>query len=113
MENPKGGCIHRDAQGRATGLLDEAAAVTIVWPHVASISPMDQKLDAIREAFKAYNAAGYTGMVDMAMDENALEVLLELRRRDGGFPVRLAAHWLIAPSETKEQNLNKFAERLN
>ncbi|KAH9211671.1 amidohydrolase 3 [Leptodontidium sp. 2 PMI_412] len=107
MQDPKGGCIHRDAEGRASGLLDEAAAVTIVWPHVASIAPMDQKLDAIREAFTAYSKAGYTGMVDMAMDENALEVLLELRRRDGGFPVRLAAHWIIAPSETEEENLKQ------
>ncbi|KAL2060778.1 hypothetical protein VTL71DRAFT_9420, partial [Oculimacula yallundae] len=107
MEDPKGGCIHRDADGRATGLLDEAAAVTIVWPHVASISPMDQKLDAVREAFEAYTAAGYTGMVEMAMDENALEVLLELLKRDGNFPVRLAAHWIIAPSETEEGNLKQ------
>jgi len=107
MEDPKGGCIHRDANGRASGLLDEAAAVTIVWPHIASISPMDQKLDAIREAFKAYTAAGYTGMVEMAMDENALEVLQELRQRDGEFPVRIAAHWIIAPSETEEQNLTQ------
>ncbi|PVH77681.1 amidohydrolase 3 [Cadophora sp. DSE1049] len=107
MEDPKGGCIHRDAGGRASGLLDEAAAVTIVWPHVASISPMDQKLDAIREAFKAYTTSGYTGMVEMAMDENALEVLQELRKRDGGFPVRIAAHWIIAPSDTEEQNLRQ------
>ncbi|KAH7413053.1 amidohydrolase 3 [Cadophora sp. MPI-SDFR-AT-0126] len=107
MEDPKGGCIHRDATGRASGLLDEAAAVTIVWPHVASISPMNQKLDAIREAFNAYTAAGYTGMVEMAMDENALEVLRELQKRDGGFPVRIAAHWIIAPSDTEEQNLRQ------
>ncbi|CZT44625.1 probable metal-dependent hydrolase with the TIM-barrel fold [Rhynchosporium secalis] len=106
-KDPKGGCIHRDVDGRATGLLDEAAAVTIVWPHLASIAPMDQKLDAVREAFKAYNAAGYTGMVEMAMDENALEVLLELLKRDGNFPLRLAAHWIIAPSETEEENLQQ------
>ncbi|KAH7327304.1 putative metal-dependent hydrolase [Rhexocercosporidium sp. MPI-PUGE-AT-0058] len=107
MEDPKGGCIHRDAEGRASGLLDEAAAVTIVWPHVASISPMEQKLDAIREAFKEYAKAGYTGMVDMAMDENGLEVLLELKKRGGGFPVRLAAHWIISPSENEEGNLQQ------
>ncbi|KAH9206913.1 hypothetical protein DL95DRAFT_469153 [Leptodontidium sp. 2 PMI_412] len=68
---------------------------------------MEEKLDALRAAFKAYIAAGYTGIVEMAMDENALEALQELQRRDGQFTIRLAAYWIIAPSETEEENLKQ------
>lgn len=107
MPNPKGGAIHRDAEGRASGLLDEAAAVTIVWPHIACVAPMEQKLDALRGAFEAYTAAGYTGAVEMALDENGLEALQVLREKDGPLTVRLAAHWLIAPAETEEGNLKQ------
>jgi predicted amidohydrolase YtcJ len=107
MPDPKGGCIHRDAEGKASGLLDEAAAVTIVWLHIARVAPMEEKLDALRAAFQAYTAAGYTGAVEMAMDENALEALQELRENDGELTVRLAAYWLISPSETEEGNLKQ------
>lgn len=88
-------------------MLDEAAVVTIVWPHIANVAPMEEKLDALRAAFKAYIAAGYTGIVEMAMDENALEALQELQRRDGEFTIRLATYWIIAPSETEEENLKQ------
>ena len=68
MPNPEGGEIHRDQDGKASGLLSESAAVTIVWPHIAQVAPMEEKLAAIREAVQAYHAAGYTGLVEMAMD---------------------------------------------
>lgn len=113
MPDPKGGCIHRDADGKASGLLDEAAAVTIVWPHMARVAPMEDKLDALRGAFAAYSAAGYTGAVEMAMDVNAWEALELLRERDGELPLHLAAHWLIAPSETEEGNLKQVDKAID
>ncbi|KAL9634416.1 MAG: hypothetical protein Q9164_004104 [Protoblastenia rupestris] len=104
MPDPPGGMIHRDDSGRATGLLDEAANMIIVWPHLAKVASMDDKLNAIRNAIRTYSAAGYTGMVDMAMDETAWQALTELRSREV-LATRLAAHWIITPSATDEKNM--------
>lgn len=116
MPDPAGGMIHRDDQGRASGLLSEAAAVTIVWPHLAKVASLDEKVRWIRDAVAVYNRAGYTGIVEMAMDENAWEALVEVRRRakaadaadqDKTGSLRIAAHWLIYPSRTSEENLRQ------
>ncbi|KAF9890673.1 hypothetical protein FE257_005539 [Aspergillus nanangensis] len=96
--NPPGGTIHRDpSTGAPSGLLDEACAVNIVWPHVARVASPDEKLDYLRAAIRAYSAAGYTGMVEMATDENIWAAMLQLRASEP-VPMRLAAHWVILPS---------------
>ncbi|KAL1969720.1 hypothetical protein VTN77DRAFT_8273 [Rasamsonia byssochlamydoides] len=104
MSDPAGGMIHRDANGKASGLLSEAAVFSLVWPHVARVASMEDKLDALRAAIAAYTASGYTGIVDMAMDENAWEALLRLREQEK-LPVRVAAHWLIVPAPDEASNL--------
>ncbi|KAI1341331.1 amidohydrolase 3 [Xylariaceae sp. FL0016] len=104
MPDPEGGTIHRDENGKASGLLSEAAAVTIVWPHIAKVAPMGEKLAALKEAVAAYNATGYTGLVEMAMDENGWEALQLLRQTDT-VPMRFAVHWLITPRKTEAENL--------
>ncbi|KAL4870081.1 hypothetical protein BDV12DRAFT_166560 [Aspergillus spectabilis] len=96
--DPEGGEIARDQEGKPTGLLSEAAAVTIVWPHVAKVASLDEKLGFVRDAVRAYNAAGYTGMVEMATDENIWDTVLELRAREV-VPIRLALHWIITPAK--------------
>lgn len=105
MADPAGGTIHRDANDKASGLLSEAAVLSLVWPHIARVASMEDKLDALREALAAYTASGYTGIVDMAMDENAWEALLLLREQEGKLPVRVAAHWLIVPFPDEARNL--------
>ncbi|KAI9935008.1 hypothetical protein ASPWEDRAFT_54053 [Aspergillus wentii DTO 134E9] len=110
MPNPEGGEIHRDeSTGAPTGLLSEAAAVLVVWPHVAKVASREEKLSFIREAVRAYNAAGYTGMVEMATDENTWQAMAALREDEAKqgrkVPIRLAAHWIISPSKTNEENL--------
>ncbi|KAI2627672.1 amidohydrolase 3 [Hypoxylon sp. NC1633] len=102
--DPEGGKIHRDENGKASGLLSEAAAVTIVWPHIAKVAPMEEKLAALRGAVEAYNASGYTGLVEMAMDENGWEALQMLRQKEV-MPIRIAVHWLITPRKTETENL--------
>ncbi|KAI1076907.1 amidohydrolase 3 [Whalleya microplaca] len=104
MPDPEGGKIHRDENGKASGLLSESAAVTIVWPYVAKVAPMEEKLAAIKGAVEAYNASGYTGLVEMAMDENAWEALQILREKEA-LPIRFAIHWLITPRKTEAENL--------
>lgn len=104
MPDPAGGEIHRDSSGNPSGLLSESAAVSIVWPHVANMASESEKLAFVREAVRAYNAAGYTGMIEMATDENIWHTVSALRRQEV-LPVRLAMHWIIIPSQTDEENL--------
>ncbi|KAL1885351.1 hypothetical protein Cpir12675_006978 [Ceratocystis pirilliformis] len=66
------------------GLVSEKAVVTIVWPHLAMVATMDAKVASLSAAPDAYCAPGYTGMIEMAMDEGGWEAALELRRQRGG-----------------------------
>ncbi|KAJ9151626.1 Amidohydrolase 3 [Coniochaeta hoffmannii] len=101
-----GGIIARDEAGRPTGVFSEAANITYVWPWLASVAGMEERMDAVRAAVAAYHAAGYTGMVDMAMDEGAWEAVLALREQMGGdFGMRLSAYWLVKPSASEAENL--------
>ncbi|KZL68565.1 amidohydrolase family protein [Colletotrichum incanum] len=98
MPDPAGGRIYRDANGKPSGVLDEGAMMSIIWPYQASSSPKEERIKAIRAAIEEYNAAGYTGVVEMAMDEEAWDALVTLRERQPDLPIRVAAHWLIKPS---------------
>ncbi|GFF35963.1 mitochondria fission 1 protein [Aspergillus udagawae] len=98
--DPAGGIIHRGPDGQPSGLLSEAAAVNIVWPHVARVATAEEKMGFVRSAVAAYNAAGYTGVVEMATDENVWGTMLALREHDEQVPLRLAAHWIITPAAT-------------
>lgn len=68
---------------------------------MAKATLREDKLNSIREAIKTYSAAGCAGMMDTAMDENAWEALEELRSKEE-LSIRLAAYWLISPSNTDE-----------
>ncbi|KAH7413695.1 amidohydrolase 3 [Phaeosphaeria sp. MPI-PUGE-AT-0046c] len=108
MENPAGGTIERDADGNASGLLSEACILLIVWPYLAKVLPVEDKMAALRAAIKAYHAVGCTGCIDMAMDESAWEAILALRDAEGGrFPLRLAAHWCVSPGDGPEHRLRQ------
>ncbi|KAJ9136540.1 Amidohydrolase family protein [Pleurostoma richardsiae] len=96
--DPVGGKIHRDpATGAPTGLLEEAAVFTIMWPFMARVASVEERAAAVEAAVRAYNAAGYTGLIDMAMDEDLWEAVLALRAREPDLPMRIAAYWLIRP----------------
>lgn len=103
--DPAGGVIHRDERGTPSGLLSEAAAVNIVWPHVARVASGGEKVGFVRNAVRAYNAAGYTGVVEMATDENLWETVWAFHREEeqkgdgkgGGMTLRMASHWVILP----------------
>ncbi|KAH3193479.1 hypothetical protein KXV64_005820 [Aspergillus fumigatus] len=102
--DPAGGVIHRGEDGQPSGLLSEAAAVNIVWPHVARVATAEEKMEFVRSAVRAYNAAGYTGVVEMATDENVWGTMLALRQTEK-VSLRLAAHWIITPAATVEECL--------
>ncbi|RKL33467.1 hypothetical protein BFJ72_g9983 [Fusarium proliferatum] len=104
MPDPAGGKIYRDTDGKPSGLLDEGAMMSIIWPFQAKSSPKHERIEAIRAAVKEYNAAGYTGAVEMAMDEEAWDALVSLKETEPNLSLRIAAHWLIKPTANLEQN---------
>ncbi|EDU42552.1 metal-dependent hydrolase with the TIM-barrel fold [Pyrenophora tritici-repentis] len=106
MEDPAGGTIERDEQGKPSGLLSEACVLLTVWPFLAQVTPLDEKMAALKAAIDAYHAAGCTGCIDMAMDESAWESILALRSAQG-LPLRVAAHWCIIPGESDEYRLQQ------
>ncbi|EAQ93049.1 hypothetical protein CHGG_01284 [Chaetomium globosum CBS 148.51] len=106
-----GGVIERDGAGRVTGVFSEAANITYVWPYLASVASMEERVGAIEAAVRAYHEAGYTGMVDMAMDEGGWDALLAARRKregeGGALPMRIAAYWLVKPCEEEGETLQQ------
>ncbi|KAK0630257.1 hypothetical protein B0T17DRAFT_615937 [Bombardia bombarda] len=99
-----GGTIERDADGRLTGVFSEAANITYVWPYLASVASMAERTTAIRSAVEAYHEAGYTGLIDMAMDQGAWDALQALRA-EGPIPMRIAAYWLVKPSKSTAEDV--------
>jgi predicted amidohydrolase YtcJ len=97
---PAGGEIFRDGAGKPSGLMSESAAQIYVWPHIAKVTPMADKIDAMKQAINAYTATGYTGMIEMATDDNIWEALQLLKSQET-LPFRLAAYWLIKPSDSE------------
>ncbi|BCR88199.1 amidohydrolase [Aspergillus chevalieri] len=103
--DPEGGEISRDPEtGKPNGLLSEAANVNIAWPHVARVATVDERVGYIRDAVEAYNAAGYTGITEMATDHTIWEAMRVLREQED-VPIRMAAYWIITPCKTDEENL--------
>ncbi|KAJ5612782.1 amidohydrolase 3 [Penicillium lagena] len=100
--DPAGGTIHRDESGRPSGLLDEAAQTGIVWPHLMSVCTVEDRLGALDDALTAYLEAGYTGLVDMAMDNHAWEALRLLRAKQS-VPIHVAAHWYVPFTEDQTE----------
>lgn len=105
-----GGTIERDPlTGKVTGVFNEAANITYVWPYLARVASVEERVAAIQAAVEAYHSVGYTGAVDMAMDEGAWDALQELRRRspEGKINLRIAAYWLVKPAKTDEENVKQ------
>ncbi|KAK6080854.1 amidohydrolase family protein [Seiridium cupressi] len=104
---PEGGFIERDTDGKATGAFSEAAVFSIIWPFLVNTATKVQQEAWIYAAAETYNSYGYTGAIDMAMDEQAWATLLAIRekRPERVFPLRLAAYWLIRPSSSLENCL--------
>ncbi|KAJ6000483.1 hypothetical protein N7481_000892 [Penicillium waksmanii] len=112
MPDPAGGKIHRDENGKPSGVLDEGAMMSIIWPYQAMSSPKEERIEAMRAGIAEYNAAGYTGLVEMAMDEDAWDALVTLREREPNLPMRIAAYWLIKPSDKPKENSKQVQRAL-
>lgn len=92
--DPLGGRIVRDPEtGEASGHLLENASVNYVWALLGNvdIDTMDQHNST---ALDAFSRAGITGLVEMAMEEAALESLARMQAR-GRLNTRIVAHMII------------------
>lgn len=103
--DPAGGTLQRDARGKMNGVFNEGAVFQVVWPFVAIVASMEEKKASIREAVAHFNSAGYTGMVDMAMDDNIWDPLIALREEEGLGAMRISAYWLMKPNDDLDQVL--------
>ncbi|WP_423183350.1 amidohydrolase [Arthrobacter sp. NyZ413] len=106
-----GGRILRDPEtGEATGFLEETAMHHYAWPKLASLTTDQQRDERMATAFEHYLSTGVTGAIDMALGEDELAALLRLLKRgEGALPLRVNAHWLVAPSGNREENLAQVA----
>ncbi|GJN80305.1 hypothetical protein PLIIFM63780_003831 [Purpureocillium lilacinum] len=104
MKDPPGGEIHRDQDGNPTGLFSENAAIGIVWPYLSNLSTEEETLGHIQAAFDAYIESGYTGLVELAMDQSSWDALQLFRSKQPNktLPIPLAVHWLILPRSDQE-----------
>jgi predicted amidohydrolase YtcJ len=107
--DPVGGTIARDPHtGDPTGHIDETAMQDLVWPFLAA-----QRTDADRDrhlmaALSAYAAAGITGVVDMAVDENGLAAMSRAAG-SGALPVRIVGHWFMERTGDTADHLAQVA----
>ena len=81
LEDPQGGCVVRDADGRPTGLLVEAAGASAerARQRLVSRSPV-QTAEASATAIRQLNAWGITTFQDAAVDEPVMAGLALLDR---------------------------------
>lgn len=92
--DPIGGRIVRDPQtGEATGHLLENASVLFVWPLLGKVE--DEVRDGqVATALEAFARAGITGLVEMALEEPALESMVRLQAA-GRLTARIIGHMII------------------
>ncbi|KAK1984969.1 amidohydrolase [Colletotrichum cereale] len=110
--DPPGGEIVRDPEtGRPSGLLSEAASMKFIPLYMARVSTPEDRVSAIRAAIDDYSSAGFTGLVDMAMEEDGWSALQEYRHQEKAagrrVPVRFAAYWLILPRDDGGENVKQ------
>lgn len=111
LKDPPGGTIHRDDKGKPSGLLDEGALFSIVWPYLTKALTGEQKQTALHCAITAYTHAGYTGVIDMAMDKDVWDAL-EIYRSHNSVSLHIAAHWLIPYSEDDQEIQNSLNDAI-
>lgn len=84
--DPEGGRIVRDADGRATGVLVDAAMGL-----VAELEPKlttARRREALRRGAELYAARGWTGLHNMSVDAEDVPIIADLARR-GELPLRV------------------------
>ncbi|WP_442931282.1 amidohydrolase [Mycolicibacterium sp. 120320] len=111
--DPIGGTIERDADGNATGMLYETAALGLMRTFLDGRVTDAERDAALAAAFTHYLAAGVTGAVDMGLDGADLPTLERaLAAGDGTLPLRIAGHWLVNRTSSTTENLAQVREAI-
>ncbi|OHE96044.1 amidohydrolase [Colletotrichum orchidophilum] len=110
--DPPGGEIVRDpSTGKPSGLLSEAASMKFIPLYMARTSTLQDRIAAIKTAINDYTAAGFTGLIDMAMEEDGWTALQEYRKQEKAagriLPIRFAAYWMILPRDDDAENIKQ------
>ena len=102
--DPLGGRIVRDPEtGEATGHLLENASVFHVWSLLNKLEPEVQD-QHILIALDAFTRAGITSVVEMALEEAALESMARLQSR-GELKIRIVAHMIVWRTGNPQEEL--------
>lgn len=104
--DPVGGKIYRDANGDATGLLEETAMDLV--SNKIPVPTTEQLLTQIAAAQRIYNASGITSTIDAALSEDEIEGYRTVAAR-GQATVRTGVMWIsrAATAAEFEQMLKK------
>ena len=70
------------------------------------MSPLEVRIEALRQAGRVWTHAVFTGMVEVAMDENP-GFGLQLFRSWERLTFRVATHWLMNPSDGENVTLKQ------
>ena len=107
--DPVGGRIDRDpVTGAATGFLEENAAGVYAWDHLERITTDQTRLDQLRAAITACNAAGLTGVIDMAMRDADL-LAMQTAQEQGWLDLRVVGHWVMDRDGRPQDHLDRIA----
>jgi predicted amidohydrolase YtcJ len=101
--SPPGGTVHRDAEGRATGYVDETAMHRLVWPALDALGDDRQRDTALATVLTAYREAGVTASTDMALTEGDYAAMVRADK-SGALTARIAAFWRVQPTGELAQN---------
>ncbi len=102
--SPPGGTVHRDADGRATGYVDETAMHRLVDPVLEALTTDADRDRALQAALDSYRRVGVTGATDMGLDEPSLAAMARAERA-GVLTARIAGHWRVQPAGDPAQDL--------
>jgi predicted amidohydrolase YtcJ len=102
--SPPGGAVHRDADGHATGYVDETAMHRLVWPVLDALGDDASRDAALATVLAAYAESGVTASTDMALTEDDYAAMV---RADlaGTLTARVAAFWRVEPTGDHAKNL--------
>lgn len=106
--DPPGGEIVRDPEtGEATGWLQETVTTEMVWPLLNQVSDAELE-ERILAALDAFARAGITSIVEMALEEPALEAAARLQAA-GRLTARVVGHMIMWRKESLEEELAQVA----
>jgi predicted amidohydrolase YtcJ len=98
-KDPVGGKIHRDANGEATGLLEETA-IDLVTNKIPKPT-FDELLTQLTAAQRIYNRSGITSTVDAALTEEQISAYFALAQQ-GQSTVRTGVMWISRAATASE-----------